>query len=180
MIPSYDPDGAPETRPRETKFGVGRNQVGLHQPERLHGFDDADERQLAGRVAGDGRFDRHARARQHVGGERRLPIAGGLQLVHGDGRVALDHSGHRPQVGFGHRAHRLRFGDAGAQLPAPDRQADADHRHPALPVGHRVGRPGADGRHRPEHVAHHLHVRLGARDLGASGDELGPRRSAPP
>ncbi len=69
-----------------------------------------------------------------------------------------------------------RFGDARVQLVAPDRQADADHRHPAASLGHGVGRPGANGRHRPEHVAHHLHVRLGADDLGASGDKLRPGR----
>jgi hypothetical protein len=55
-------DRAPETRPCETKFRVRGNQVGLNEPERLHGFDDADEGQLARRVAGNRRFDGHARA----------------------------------------------------------------------------------------------------------------------
>ena len=74
-------DGAPETRPRKTKCGVGGNQVRLDQPQRLHGFNHADERLLARRVARDGRFDHHARARQHVAAQCRLPIAGGLQLA---------------------------------------------------------------------------------------------------
>ena len=69
-------NGAPETRPCETEFCVRRNEIGLDQPERLHRFDDADQRQLASRVTRDGRFDRHPRARQHIGGECRLPVAG--------------------------------------------------------------------------------------------------------
>ena len=44
-------DGASETCPCETQFRVSRNQVGLNEPERLNSLDDADERQLARRVA---------------------------------------------------------------------------------------------------------------------------------
>ena len=37
-------------RAHETEFCIRRNEIALHQPERLYRFDDADERKLASRV----------------------------------------------------------------------------------------------------------------------------------
>ena len=105
-----------------------------------------------------------------------MPFARRLQLIDGNRRLALNHSRHRAQVGFRHRTHGLRFGDAGAQLAAPDRQADADHRHPAAPLSHRVRGAGADRGHRAKHVPHHLHVRLGTHDFGSARCQFRTRR----
>ena len=170
-IASHDP----MARPRRAHARPSSVSAAMRSPapaRALHRFDDADERQLASRVTCDRRFDRHSRARQHIGGECRLPVAAGLQLTDGYCGVSLNHSSHGPQVRFGHRAHGLRLRHTGVQLVAPDGQADAEHRHPAAPLSHRVGGTSADQGHRPKHVAHHLHVRLSADDLGASSDKF--------
>ena len=65
-IASYDPMARPRrahARPSSVSAAI---RSACTEPERLHGFDDADERQLARGVARDGRFDRHPRARQDV------------------------------------------------------------------------------------------------------------------
>ena len=60
-------NGAAEPRPRKTELCICGDEIRPHAPERLHGFDHADQRELTGCVTRDRRLDGHPSPRKHVG-----------------------------------------------------------------------------------------------------------------